>query len=737
MKSYFSSLTTLFSRNNFRYFCILGIVFLISGDITYANETGISQEGADRLVNALNGFIAAAATLLGLITAFITLFTYPGWTNGTLFGLTDYLRDIWVLVSNVVYFIFAFILVTIAFMNIIGKGEGNWELKQALPRFIVGVLIVPFTWFLVQFILSIAAVLTVAVLSLPYDVFRDKLQDDTSDSELLNQEICVDLIINLQSGETAVQGVSLSGDNNNGLSEAIQCRDEGSMVSIMDIVTGEAGGQGVKNSMFGIISVYTYGILRVQELSTIKVGDIRFYQEMIDLILKIFFDLLFIVVYLLLMVALLLALFTRGIKLWIFIMLSPIFGLMYFFGKSKEGFGESGKNYNVKEFISLAMIPVYVSAALAFGFIFILVATEGLKEHVSDGSTLDTLDLGGLKLEVTGSYGDGDLNLGVIGKLIVQIFGVAILWIAVMVALRSSEATKAIVEPIYQFGQSMGKLAAAAPTYAPIIPAGNGERLSVAGLGTFGQSMESTVAANARGTGSRLGTTFGEAFSGGSNPASRLNAETAPHREAVTNGDRTAIDRTLSAMAASTNRETIADRQFRERFIEDLDNILRREDGTEILTADQRRLLVGQNDPDRFSELLARELQNAQLDTHLRQSSRERLQQFLGGGSLSSISSSQIANSFSIDQTTSQTPPAQGPTNQTTNINVTTSTISLPADGSNAARDIGIPTTGGFNNNDDKMRLRAAFSDRDSFIRAITPHISSESRRDELADSIF
>lgn len=98
---------------------------------------------------------------MGMLTAFISLFLYPGWTNGTLFGLTEYLREIWILISNVVYFLFALILIVIAFMNIIGKNQGTWELKQAMPKFIVGVLIVPLSWFFVQFLLSVSAVLTI------------------------------------------------------------------------------------------------------------------------------------------------------------------------------------------------------------------------------------------------------------------------------------------------------------------------------------------------------------------------------------------------------------------------------------------------------------------------------------------------------------------------------------------------------------------------------------------------
>jgi len=39
--------------------------------------------------------------------------------------------------------------------------------------------------------------------------------------------------------------------------------------------------------------------------------------------------------------------------------------------------------------------------------------------------------------------------------MIVEIFGVVILWIAVMAALKSSETTKAIVQPIAKFGEDV------------------------------------------------------------------------------------------------------------------------------------------------------------------------------------------------------------------------------------------------------------------------------------------
>lgn len=55
-----------------------------------------------------------------------------------------------------------------------------------------------------------------------------------------------------------------------------------------------------------------------------------------------------------------------------------------------------------------------------------------------------------------------------------QILGIVVLWMAVMVALKSNEITAEAVKPISDFGSSMGKLAMDMPKYVPI-PLGKGE----------------------------------------------------------------------------------------------------------------------------------------------------------------------------------------------------------------------------------------------------------------------
>ena len=96
-----------------------------------------------------------------------------------------------------------------------------------MPKFIVGILIVPFSWFFVQFILSISAILTVGVLTLPYDSFGDKelFQDALQDQEFANQEICKDVIISFNGDFGDYATSSLSSEENE-LDEHVKCRED-------------------------------------------------------------------------------------------------------------------------------------------------------------------------------------------------------------------------------------------------------------------------------------------------------------------------------------------------------------------------------------------------------------------------------------------------------------------------------------------------------------------------------
>ncbi|USN59057.1 MAG: hypothetical protein H6767_03040 [Candidatus Peribacteria bacterium] len=102
------------------------------------------------------------------------------------------------------------------------------------------------------------------------------------------------------------------------------------------------------------------------------------------LIVKLVFDFLFVLIYAILMITLGIVLAVRGIYLWLYAMLSPVFGLMYFLDKKEGGEGMFSQ-FNLKEFFALAMVPVYVMFALSFGLLFIYGIQNGLAK--TDGTT--------------------------------------------------------------------------------------------------------------------------------------------------------------------------------------------------------------------------------------------------------------------------------------------------------------------------------------------------------------
>ena len=91
----------------------------------------------------------------------------------------------------------------------------------------------------------------------------------------------------------------------------------------------------------------------------------------------------------LLLLALCFALFARAFRMWIIAIFSPLFGLFHFFGKNSV-VDKLEKDIGFKTFIGLAMVPVYVAAALSFGLVFLTMTVNvDLSKKVSVSSYID------------------------------------------------------------------------------------------------------------------------------------------------------------------------------------------------------------------------------------------------------------------------------------------------------------------------------------------------------------
>lgn len=152
-----------------------------SGDLAKTD----SKSGEEGALGVINGVIELVNLVFLPATILAGWLLSPDWTFGEIFGLRPIIHQLWVLVSNVVYVIFAFLLIGMAFMNIFGHAEGSYAMKKALPRFVTGILIVPFTWFVMSGTLSLANLLTASVLRLPSDlIMQMKATDPNAKTEL-------------------------------------------------------------------------------------------------------------------------------------------------------------------------------------------------------------------------------------------------------------------------------------------------------------------------------------------------------------------------------------------------------------------------------------------------------------------------------------------------------------------------------------------------------------------------
>ena len=124
-------------------------------------------EGTTRLIIAIQGFINRFIwPVLVMIGGLLD--------NSLLFGngMEERLRAIWVPIRNLVNILFVIILVGIALYNVLGIGDDsdNYSLKAILPKILIGIIAVNFSFLGIKVFLDAINVLTVSIFSLPSQV---------------------------------------------------------------------------------------------------------------------------------------------------------------------------------------------------------------------------------------------------------------------------------------------------------------------------------------------------------------------------------------------------------------------------------------------------------------------------------------------------------------------------------------------------------------------------------------
>lgn len=90
------------------------------------------QKMLNSLVGGLNIILDILTIIVSPAIMLASWLMSPDWTSGDLFGIRPALHSLWVTVSNIVYFIYAILLIFIALATIFNSQ--NYGYKQLLPK---------------------------------------------------------------------------------------------------------------------------------------------------------------------------------------------------------------------------------------------------------------------------------------------------------------------------------------------------------------------------------------------------------------------------------------------------------------------------------------------------------------------------------------------------------------------------------------------------------------------------
>lgn len=367
------------------------------------------------------------------------------------------LKSIWVASRNIVNIVFVLILLFLAVRHIFGSDD-NTDLKKALPKFVVVLIAVNFSWLAGKVVLDAANIATNVVFQLPAGVQGiagesvaptpcEIIQTgaDTTDTkgDCRPTRMAVSpkatSTLNFISSECPHAQIDAAVDLNIN-DKNIFCWDT------MDI------SQMKQNNA----SMYlTYSIARVQKL--VK-GTTR---EASDITIGSIFAFVIQLVYLIAFACLFMALVIRVAALWILMAFSPFLVLIYYLKDINVSI--ENDTLSVNSFIHWAFVPTKVAAVFSVGFLMLYSGQKasGLLQRLNDneGVRNQLIDPESLFM------GMSDIQ-----QFIWLLMTTMIVWIGTFAVLTKLKAGSAIFEKINGYGKSIATEVAKSPTWAPVMP---------------------------------------------------------------------------------------------------------------------------------------------------------------------------------------------------------------------------------------------------------------------------
>lgn len=277
------------------------------------DEIKTIKEAYEKLVELINIVLGVVTILVSPIVLLAGWLMSPDWTSGDLFRLREPMYQLWITISNIVYFLYAILLIIIALATIFNSQ--NYGYKALLPRLFLGILLVPFTWWAVQWMISIASVVTASVVTIPYETIEALNAKSENKNNIWWENPSIPRDIDSKTLFTSIESIK------------IDCSKEGSNCIAPKKFTEDAAG------MYGSLVIYAYSVFRIQD---VKMINTKFdaAKGLVDIVTNGIISAVMFILFGLLTIALVVILFVRAFKLWIYAIFSPLFTFKFVLGKS-------------------------------------------------------------------------------------------------------------------------------------------------------------------------------------------------------------------------------------------------------------------------------------------------------------------------------------------------------------------------------------------------------------------
>lgn len=405
--------------------------------------------------------------------------------NSLLFGngMEERLREIWIPIRNIVNILFVIALVAIALYNVLGVGDenSNYSIKAILPKIIIGIIVVNFSFLGIKVFLDGINVLTSAIFALPNQVGQGIALDpnNPNDQELIQkacrsiEDIDYSAVIDKDkfikdktfgimkdqakkykldiTGATTSEQIGKIAVDNLKKAEYLDAwvaeYDEKikSILCEATVVTYVDKNDNNKTKTKTIMKFTARGELFMKRwnsrnaslamaigLSKIvlyKEIDINSLKSMDKLVINSAMSLILYLLFVASFIALFVVLLGRLVVMWLAIALSPVLLLAMVIPAVKENVSGFGDITNT--FVQNAIAPLGIGLSLSIGWIM-LKALQGLNSLY-----------GGEQISFTASQGIPVVGLTTLQDLLVGVGTIAVIWLGVFTA-----ASKSIAAPV-------------------------------------------------------------------------------------------------------------------------------------------------------------------------------------------------------------------------------------------------------------------------------------------------